>query len=175
MTRLLPPLLPLAALLAGCQTMDERPSERLGQAVLHYSDGSPAGTARLIGTGDRVDISVTLAGAAPGEHGLHLHTTGDCWPPDFATAGGHLNPEGRQHGQENPDGAHLGDLPNAIVNHSGSATVSAALPGGRDAVLAHIFDADGTAIVLHDARDDYRTDPAGDSGRRIACGVFTPG
>ena len=109
-----------------------------------------------------------------GTHGLHLHMVGRCDPPGFETAGGHLNPGMRQHGTENPAGAHFGDLPNLIVGGAGAATVTAALQGTRAEVLAQIFDADGTAVVVHAGPDDYRTDPSGNSGSRIACGVLTP-
>ncbi len=165
----------LAFSLTGCQTTYEQATQRLGQAALHFPDGSPAGTARLIAQGDRVDIAVSLTGLMEGQHGLHLHMTGRCTAPDFASAGGHLNPANRAHGHENPAGTHLGDLPNAIVNASGTANVSATLPGSRAEVLAEIFDGDGTAIVVHAGPDDYRTDPAGNSGGRIACGAFSAG
>lgn len=148
------PLLSVIALLAGCQTMDERPSQRLGEAAMQFADGSPAGIARLIGSGGRVDVSVALAGVTPGQHRLRLHATGACNPPDFRSAGEPLAD------RDMPSGR----LPDAIINQSGSGTISAALADVGDQVLARIFDADGTAIVLHDGL-------AGDS--RIACGVFT--
>jgi Cu-Zn family superoxide dismutase len=80
----------------------------------------------------------------------------------------------KQHGTENPAGAHLGDLPNLVVGAAGTGTVSATLRGTRADVLKDIFDADGTAVVVHATADDYRTDPSGNSGGRIACGVLTP-
>lgn len=159
--------------LAGCQTVDEIPSERLGQATLRLANGLPAGTAQLFGNGREVTLSVAAAGLSAGVHGAHLHTTGQCDAPEFTTAGGHLNPTNRQHGHENPAGAHLGDLPNLTIGEAGAGTVSVKLNGTRDEVLAALFDADGTAIVIHAGPDDYRTDPAGNSGARIACGVLT--
>ena len=104
---------------------------------------------------------------------MHLHTTGSCDTPEFASAGSHLNPGNRQHGSANPAGSHLGDLPNLTIGSGGTGTVSATLPGTRDQVLAQTFDGDGTAIVVHAGPDDYRTDPSGNSGGRIACGVLT--
>ena len=98
---------------------------------------------------------------------------GACEAPGFESAGGHLNPEMRQHGMQNPAGPHLGDLPNVTTDRAGVGAVSAALPGTRDAVLSRLFDADGTAIVVHASADDYRTDPSGNSGSRIACGVLS--
>lgn len=172
-------LLPLSALvaslaLAGCQTMDEAPASLVGEASLMAANGTPAGTARLFDTGSEVTLSVSLSALPEGTHGVHLHTTGACEAPSFTSAGPHLNPANRQHGFENPQGAHLGDLPNAMVDASGNATVSATLHGTPATVLQQIFDADGTAVVVHATADDYRTDPAGNSGGRIACGVLTP-
>ena len=114
-----------------------------------------------------------MVGLSPGAHGVHLHTTGSCTAPDFASAGAHLNPGGHQHGTSNPAGPHLGDLPNITVGSAGTGTVSATLSGTREDVLARLFDADGTAVVVHANADDYRTDPSGNSGGRIACGVLT--
>lgn len=169
-------LVPIAVLglaLAGCESIQQLPTERLGSATLRFANGLPAGTAQLYGNGNEVSISVALAGMELGVHGVHLHTTGSCQPPDFTSAGGHLNPQDNEHGFENPQGAHLGDLPNATIGASGGGTLSATLRGTRANVLSAVFDADGTAIVVHAGADDYRTDPAGDSGSRIACGVFS--
>jgi len=173
MIRPLAVVLPIAALLAGCQTAGEMPTERLGQATLRLANGLPGGTAQLLASGSQVDVSVALVGISSGVHGVHLHMVGSCEAPGFESAGGHLNPDGREHGTENPDGAHLGDLPNATVGSSGAGTVSATLRGSREDVLARLFDADGTAVVVHASADDYRTDPSGNSGSRIACGVLT--
>lgn len=160
--------------LAGCQTIDEIPTDRLGQATLHFANGLPAGTAQLLGSGTQVNISVGLIGMQSGMRAVHLHMLGSCDAPDFTSAGGHLNPGGKQHGADNPMGAHLGDLPNVTIGSTGAGTVSAVLPGNRADVLAHIFDADGTAVVVHASADDYKTDPSGAAGGRIACGVLTP-
>ena len=173
MTRTLAFTLPIAAVLAGCQTTDELPTDRLGQATLRLANGLPAGTAQLLGSGSQLNISIALVGLSQGGHGVHLHRVGSCEAPDFESAGEHLNPDGRQHGTQNTAGAHLGDLPNAIVGGPGAGTVSATLRGTRDAVLSRLFDADGTAVVVHASPDDYRTDPSGNSGSRIACGVLT--
>ena len=166
-------VLPLAAMLGGCQTTDELPTDRLGQATLRLANGLPGGTAQLLGSGSQVNISIGLVGASQGVHGVHLHTVGSCEAPDFVAAGAHLNPEGRQHGAQNPAGTHLGDLPNVTIGGSGAGSVSATLSGSRDAVLSRLFDADGTAVVVHASPDDYRTDPSGNTGSRIACGVLT--
>jgi Cu-Zn family superoxide dismutase len=174
MKRILTLTVPLAILLTGCRTVaDEAPNERLGQATLRLASGLPGGTAQLLASGTQVNVSIAVVGLTPGVHGLHLHMTGSCNAPDFASAGAHLNPGGHQHGTSNPAGAHLGDLPNVTVGSTGTGTVSATLPGTRDEVLAQLFDADGTAVVVHANADDYRTDPSGNSGGRIACGVLT--
>lgn len=173
MKRALAIALPFAAALAGCQTIDEIPNERLGQATLRLASGLPGGTAQLLASGSQVNISIAVVGLTPGVHGVHLHTTGKCEAPEFTSAGPHLNPAGHQHGTSNPAGPHLGDLPNVTVGSTGAGTVSATLPGTREEVLAQLFDGDGTAVVVHASADDYRTDPSGNSGGRIACGVLT--
>ena len=165
MKRVLAFALPIAAALAGCQTIDETPNERLGQATLRLANGLPGGTAQLLASGAQVNISIAVVGLAPGAHGVHLHMTGSCEAPDFVSAGGHLNPAGHQHGSSNPAGPHLGDLPNITVGSSGTGTVSATLPGTREEVLAQLFDGDGTAVVVHAEcrRLSYR--PVGQLGR----------
>lgn len=169
----LAPIVVLGIMLAGCESIQQLPTERLGSATLRFANGLPAGTAQLYGNGNEVSLSVALAGFDPGTRGIHLHTTGSCQAPGFTSAGGHLNPQGNQHGTENPQGAHLGDLPNVTIGATGGGTVSATLRGARADVLSAIFDADGTAIVVHAGADDYRTDPTGNSGDRVACGVFS--
>lgn len=165
----------LTIALSGCATVDEQPSDRLGHAALQTAAGAPAGSVRLLASGAEVNISVTGAGLPPGAHGLHLHTTGACSGTAFDAAGGHLNPDSREHGADNPAGAHLGDLPNLIIGSDGSGSASATLRGARAEVLAALFDADGSAVVIHAAPDDYRSQPAGSSGARIACGVLIAG
>jgi Cu-Zn family superoxide dismutase len=124
-----------------------------------------------------IAVHVEAAGLAPGTYGVHLHAVGRCDPPGFAGAGGHWNPVGRQHGRDNPAGPHSGDLPNLGVGSDGRGVsefviAGTALSGEGDNAL---LDADGAAIVLHAQADDYRTDPSGNSGARIACGVIAAG
>ena len=159
--------------LAGCQTTGDLPGSRIAEATFKTANGLPAGTAQFISDGSRVNVVVAVAGFTPGPHGLHLHTTGKCEGPDFTSAGPHLNPGGHQHGSENPQGSHLGDLPNVIVGSTGTGTITATLAGTPDEVMAALFDNDGTAIVVHAGEDDYKTDPAGNAGGREACGVVT--
>ena len=166
------PCLAIAGALGACQTMTTETADTIATTQLRTTAGAPAGVANVYAAGDVVTVSVALQGLEPGVHAVHLHTTGDCSAADFTSAGGHLNPFGREHGRENPDGQHLGDLPNATVGSAGTGTVSASLPVTRAEAIATMFDADGTAVVVHAGADDYRTDPAGDAGSRVACGVL---
>jgi Cu-Zn family superoxide dismutase len=134
------------------------------------ASGGDLGTLSLTPTTGGLMLSGTVRGLPPGMHGIHLHTTGQCEPP-FASAGGHWNPASRQHGTQNPGGPHLGDMPNIVVGPDGSATVNVMTPGGTLRGADAVLDADGTAVVIHERADDYRTDPSGNSGNRIACGV----
>ncbi|MWV28761.1 superoxide dismutase family protein [Aurantiacibacter rhizosphaerae] len=168
------PLVALALLAtSGCATAYEETGSELGSAMLMDRSGNNVGSAMLYSEGDEVTVSVSLQGMPAGTHAVHLHTTGDCSATDFTSAGGHLNPMGNEHGTLNPQGAHLGDLPNAEVSSAGVGTISTTLRGTRATVLTEIFDADGTALVVHEGADDYRSDPAGDAGSRVACGVFS--
>ncbi len=162
-----------ALALAGCATVGDLADNRVGQTTLRFANGLPAGTVQLLSNGQTVTLAVAATGMSPGEHGFHLHTTGKCTAPDFTSAGGHLNPGGQTHGALSPGGKHLGDMPNLMIgeNRTGSAQVE--LTGDARVVLDEIFDEDGTAVVVHAGADDYRTDPAGDAGSRIACGVLS--
>ena len=159
--------------LGGCSTIADLPTEELGSATLSLSNGTPVGTARLVANGDDVSLAVAVTAIPAGAHGFHLHTTGKCEAPGFTSAGGHLNPLDREHGSENPQGKHFGDLPNLAVGSNRSAATTIDLPGTRAQALSYIFDADGTAVIIHAGADDYRSDPAGDAGSRLACGVMS--
>jgi Cu-Zn family superoxide dismutase len=163
--------LPIATL-AGCVTPDGSPAGRTAQGTLRDASGVIKGTAALVRTGETLSLAVAVQGLPPGERGIHLHTTGRCDAPDFATAGGHLNPAQHQHGTLNPAGHHLGDLPNIRISASGVGPLTVPLAGSASAIEASLFDADGTAVVIHAGPDDYRTDPSGNSGGRIACAVL---
>ena len=161
------------AALAACSTVGDLPSERVAEARLTFANGVPAGTAQLVSNGQTLTLAVLATGLEPGEHGFHLHTTGKCEAPGFTSAGGHLNPGGNEHGSLNPQGKHLGDLPNLVVGASRSASADVDLGADTAALREQLFDADGTAIVIHARADDYLSDPAGDAGSRVACGVLT--
>lgn len=161
------------ASLVACTTLADVPATTVGTAMLRFANGTPAGTAALIEDAGGLRIAVMATGMTPGAHGFHLHTAGRCEGPGFASAGGHLNPGGRKHGTLAAGGPHLGDLPNLMIDANGTGRATEAIAGGR-AALDSIFDSDGTALVIHAAADDYRTDPAGNAGDRVACGVFSP-
>ncbi len=160
-------------LLAGCAGGMGGTPETTARAVLKNAGGQPVGSATLTQGSGPVRIVVEAAGLPAGPHGLHIHTVGKCDGPDFMSAGGHFNPGGKQHGTANPLGAHAGDLPNLVVGTDGKgrgeATSQMITLGSGPTSL---FDADGSALVIHAAADDFRTDPTGNSGARIACGVI---
>lgn len=171
-------ILPLACslLLGACATMDQTDkTSTLARATLSDTAGAPVGTVRIEQSGTALSLVADVRGMSAGQHGIHMHTTGKCEAPGFTSAGGHLNPTAHQHGTMNPAGPHLGDLPNITVAADGTGTLSAPLSGTAATVLASLFDADGTAIVVHAGSDDYKTDPSGNSGGRVACGVLTQG
>lgn len=141
-------------------------------ATLQTAQGAPAGTARAVPMDGALRISLQVEGLPAGEHGVHVHMTGRCDAPGFESAGSHWNPTGAQHGLDNPQGQHAGDMPNLMVDQNGRGTLDYTLKGGD---LAGLLDTDGAAIVVHATTDDQKTDPSGNSGGRIACGVFTAG
>ncbi|MEO8618575.1 MAG: superoxide dismutase family protein [Sphingomicrobium sp.] len=134
-------------------------------------DGSPLGSVTVDDGPEGAILRLAGTSMPAGIHGIHLHAVGKCEGPKFASAGGHWNPESKQHGTENPNGPHKGDLPNVEVNEEGSLNQILTLTGIKVADLA---DADGTALVIHAGQDDYKTDPSGNSGDRIACAVIAP-
>ena len=175
------PALLLLAMLAGCGPRTESlgreggPPLGMAMAPLLTPDGNQIGTAEVIGERSGTRIVVHVAGLPPGDYGLHLHAVGRCEGPAFASAGPHFNPAGHQHGRDNPMGSHAGDLPNITVDATGAGRMEEVLAGqALKTGAAPLFDADGAALVLHAKADDYRTDPAGSAGARIACAVLAP-
>jgi Cu-Zn family superoxide dismutase len=146
---------------------------RSASAALLNAAGQQTAQATATQAGDGIRIRLEASKMSPGTYGAHVHTTGRCDAPDFATAGPHWNPSGQEHGKNNPRGMHKGDLPNLLVGADGRGSLEIIVPG---ATLAggstSMLDQDGAAIVVHERADDYRTDPSGNSGARIACGVF---
>jgi Cu-Zn family superoxide dismutase len=142
-------------------------------AVLINPDGEEIGNVAFEQLERGVRIFAQAEGLPAGTHAFHIHQTGRCDPPDFQSAGGHFNPIEEQHGWNNPQGFHAGDLPNVHVGEDGRVVIEyftdAVTLGPGD---TSILDADGAAIVLHAGADDYVTDPAGAAGARIACGII---
>jgi Cu-Zn family superoxide dismutase len=162
-----------AVLLSGCASMGSE-AGLSAEATLKDKDGKQVGYAVLIQTSDGVRFALTGYRLPQGVHAVHIHEVGKCDPPDFMTAGGHFNPTGKQHGRLNPAGPHAGDLPNMEVKATGEGgfeitTKAVTLGSGRTS----LFGPSGTSLVVHAGPDDEKTDPAGNSGARIACGVIT--
>ena len=167
----------MAVLLLGaaCGTMASAEKERK-KATAGIKDGKDqnAGQARFTETRGGVRMAVTVTNLSPGVHAIHIHEAGKCDAPDFKTAGGHFNPANKQHGMQNPMGHHAGDLPNLTVGANGKGTYKSTI---QDVTLAgdgatSLFHAGGTSVVIHEKEDDMKTDPAGNAGARIACGVI---
>ncbi|VWX58006.1 superoxide dismutase family protein [Sphingorhabdus sp. 109] len=170
-------LLSLSA--AGCSQNGISPGEVSGnvaRAALAAADETPHGEV-IVAQGDNgLLVNITAKGLPPGPHGVHIHETGKCEAPDFKSAGGHWNPSDKQHGFDNPQGAHAGDFFNLDIGADGSGALEATISGaslsdGENPLL----DADGAAFVVHAGPDDLKTDPSGESGGRLACGVFVGG
>lgn len=138
---------------------------------LKDKDGTTVATAALTEQSGGVRIVLTATKIPAGQHGWHIHTVGKCDAPDFTTAGGHFNPDGKQHGAQNPQGAHAGDLGNLAAAADGTARADLVAKVTLAPGATSLLKADGTAIVIHAVADDEKTDPTGNSGGRIACGV----
>lgn len=143
------------------------------RAQLRDAHGARIGEATLQDTAAGVKVTATFSELPSGDHAFHVHAVGRCEPP-FESAGGHFNPTQRQHGRDNPQGAHLGDMPNIQVADRKTASIEVVL---KDVTLGNgpnrLLDSDGASLVVHQGTDDYVSDPAGNSGSRIACGVIT--
>jgi Cu/Zn superoxide dismutase len=164
-------------------TSDPQPATSSIRVDMRDADGRDLGVLNIREVGASLEITGTLRSLTPGIHGIHLHAVGQCVAP-FSSAGGHWNPLQRQHGADNPQGPHYGDLQNIRADARGNAVVRVTAPqnAGRgrgrpdrtSLTQPALSDADGAAIVIHAEPDDYRTDPSGNSGARVACGVIPP-
>ncbi|QFT90392.1 Superoxide dismutase-like protein YojM precursor [Bacillus sp. THAF10] len=137
-------------------------------------DGDSLGVAKVSEDPKGVKIKLNLEGLPPGEHGVHIHEKGLCDPPDYKTAGNHFNPDDKEHGLMHPEGSHVGDLPNIIVEDDGTVVAELIAPAAtlKDGKTS-LFGKDGTALIITENLDDGMTQPTGDSGERIACGAIT--
>ncbi len=150
------------------------PSAAKTKVELKDAQGKSVGNIVIWDQGPGVALELHLHDLAPGQHGIHFHAVPKCEAPDFKSAGGHFNPDNKKHGFDSPDGHHAGDMTNFTVNSDGKAEVhledkDVTLKDGPHSLLGK----DGAAIVVHAKADDYKTDPSGNSGDRVACGVIT--
>src|ERR1700756_4863238 len=159
-----------------CSSVAFGQAPKSAHADIVNAQGQNIGTAKIVPAKKGVRIEVNVSQLPPGKHGIHIHAVGKCEGPAFTTAGGHLNPDTKKHGKDNPEGPHAGDLLNLEVGADGNGKASlsdanATLGEGPNS----LFHEGGTALVIHEKADDYKTDPAGNSGARIACGVISSG
>jgi Cu-Zn family superoxide dismutase len=164
---------------AGCSTGSHKdrvtatPPRVTVTTQLIGPNGELRGTTSLAQSAQGTRVTAQVSGLAPGTYAIHLHAVGQCTPPDFKSAGPHFNPTAHQHGSLNPSGPHMGDLPNIDVGADGTGKLDATIAGLMlKGGTAPLLDADGAAVVLHAGPDDYKTDPTGNSGARIACGTL---
>jgi Cu-Zn family superoxide dismutase len=163
----------LAAALVWTPPAFAQSAAQSAQADIANAQGQKIGTATISQADGGIRIDVQVSQLPPGTHGIHIHTVGKCEGPAFTSAGGHLNPTSKKHGKDNPEGPHAGDLLNIQVQASGDGKASLLDPNVTLGDGANsLFHEGGTSIVIHEKTDDYKTDPAGNSGARIACGVI---
>ena len=145
------------------------------KAVLINAEGKEVGTATFEEVPGGIKVALQVSGLPPGFHACHIHSVGLCDPPDFKSAGPHFNPTNKKHGKQNPEGPHAGDLSDLTVGKDGTGNLDARVPAitlfgkGENS----LFHPGGTSLVIHASPDDNTTDPAGNAGARIACGVIT--
>jgi len=167
-------ILPVSILLVFAAAWVKDAKTPSKNVTLQNGQGKNIGTALLQPSADGVAIKLNVHDLPPGDHGIHVHQAAKCDGPDFKSAGPHFNPDGKKHGLDSPDGPHAGDIPNFIVDANGKSKATVLAKGVTLGDDAHsVFSGGGTALVIHAKADDGKTDPSGNSGDRIACGVIT--
>lgn len=143
------------------------------KATLKPTQGKTvAGELNFMAMGGSVHVTGTLSGLTPGEHGFHIHEKGDCTAPDGSSAGGHFNPDGVEHGQVSAPTHHAGDSNNITADAQGKVTIDQMLSSNVDIGKGDKYDIVGKGVIVHEKADDYKTQPTGDAGGRLACGVI---
>ena len=171
----------VAGILAACGGQPRGPAgetmkDPAATARLIDSAGTRVGVATFSDSGGVAQLVVSVTGLTPGRHGIHVHESGACTPPDFQSAGGHFNPDAKEHGLQNPAGPHAGDLPNLVVEPDGSADTTLTMPRGLPTEgPGSMVGPEKLALVIHADADDQKTDPSGNSGARVVCGVIERG
>jgi len=159
----------LAGLAAAC-CAEIAQAQTAAATLAPTSGNTAAGTVTFTQKADKVAVSARISGLAPGGHGFHIHEKGDCSAPDGMSAGGHFNPTGKPHGAPNVAEHHAGDLPMLHADASGNAALEAEIE--VIAVGSGVTDIVGRSVIVHKDADDYRTQPTGNSGARVACGII---
>lgn len=161
-----------AMILAGCASMSA--PEPIAVATLNPTQGSTAnGTVSFVQKGDQVLVDARVDGLSPGLHGFHVHEKGDCSAPDATSAGGHFNPGAKQHGQPGQSEHHAGDFGNLNANAAGNASLKLAIPTQELTLAKNApHSVVGRALIVHTDPDDFKTQPTGNSGKRLACGII---